>query len=222
MNDYRNQPQELTDELEAFERQLRSLTPRDPDFRLPATNSNESRVVAMHAPESRARSKNKAWVATLLATWSLGAAAGIAGTMVYLSFGSISVRSDIAEVPDSNRNNQPSVVVNTNVPESSLTNVRQHEIHAGVAEANTFLPNPWIFLVKNSSRSTAAQSTLTPRNFAADLAFDSPIGSTKNSLDEKNVGRSEIPEAVLIAPSEGTQLPKPINQRDLMRDLLQI
>lgn len=222
MNDYRNQPQFDIDDLETFERKLRSMTPREAAFQLPVTNSNESLVAEMHSADSRSRNKNKVWVATLVATWSMGAAAGIAGTLFYSSFGTASVRSDIAAAPDSKHNSTSSAVVNANDVELQSNETRRDELQAGVPSTNSSLLTSWSFLLKRHNRSTSAQSTLTPRSFAADLAFDSPIPITKIPLEEQNLGPSAMPEAVLTAPPDKIQLPTPTNQRDLMRNLLQI
>lgn len=224
MNDDHKQPQSLADELGAFERQLRSLTPRDADFQLSAIGSSQPQAFAIHPHDSSARSKNKSWVVALIGTWSLGAAAGIAGTLVYINLGKSLFGSNTAEVSGGDLKNQAPVIAKVSesqVRESPSTDIGQDENRYRFAEAPSSLPNPWSFWAESSVRSSA-QSTLTPRNFTTDLAFDSPSGSRKYSSDEMEGHRSEIPDAVLNAPQEGTQKPKPINQRDLMKDLLQI
>ncbi len=222
MSEYLNQPQNEADDLGAFERQLRSLTPREPAFQLSSTHSDETHVFIENSPDRRSRSNNKVWVATLIASWSLGAAVGIAGTLVYSSFGTVSPRSEMAAVRDKEHESTSQTVVKVNDLGSSSQEARRDELQSDVVPTDWSFPAPWSFLKNRSSQSNSAQSILSPRNFAADLAFDSPNIITTNWHDKQYVGPTEQPETVLTAPPDNTQFPTPTNQRDLMRSLLQM
>lgn len=222
MSEYRNQPQNEADVLGAFERQLRSLTPREPAFQLSSANSDDTHVFVEKSPDRRSPSNNKVWVATLIASWSLGAAVGIAGTLVYSSFGTASPRSDMAAIRDKEYESTSQTVVKVNDLGSSSHEARRDESHSDVVPTDSSIPALWSFLTNWSSQSNSAQSTLSPRNFAADLAFDLPNIITTNWHDKQYVGPTEQPEAVFTAPPDNTQLPTPTNQRDLMRSLLQM
>jgi hypothetical protein len=87
MNDV-DKPMHLdADSLDEFERQLRSLAPRDAKVELAALRlAPDSQPVVLNQPSAEfpvVTAINRVrWAAALLLTWSLGAAAGIGGTLV--------------------------------------------------------------------------------------------------------------------------------------------
>lgn len=87
MNDANKTMHLDADSLEEFERQLRSLAPRDAKVELAAIRlAPDGQPVVVNQPSAEfpvAPAINRArWAAALLLTWSLGAAAGIGGTLV--------------------------------------------------------------------------------------------------------------------------------------------
>jgi hypothetical protein len=78
-----NSRQHSDEELNAFERQLRSAIPRAANFALPDVAPSVALSQADHvAPSQPSPPKRKStWAAMLLASWSLGAAAGVMGTL---------------------------------------------------------------------------------------------------------------------------------------------
>jgi hypothetical protein len=87
MNDENNPMHLDADSLEEFERQLRSLAPRDAKVELAAIRlAPDGQSSVLNQPSAEfpvATAINRArWAAALLLTWSLGAAAGIGGTLV--------------------------------------------------------------------------------------------------------------------------------------------
>ncbi len=240
MNDDRHQPQSKINELEAFEQQLRSMTPRAAAFQLSEVKARDLQVAASPAVVARSP-RTRAWVATLIAAWSMGAAAGISGTLLYSRLGTATIRPATAAVSlepgipidksaqaDGVRDKTSTTRVDANELVTPVKSAAREDLQPAGTSANSYLFTPWGFLSEATSRSPRAREILTPRSFAADLAFDTPrmgnlrLGGAPRELENQNATTPESPAVIVTLPTDKLELPPPINQRDLLRNFLQI
>jgi hypothetical protein len=214
-------------EWESLERQLRSLTPRDATFQLPSVTENPSHEVHLRDPNSQSRRK-RTWVATLIASWSMGAAAGIVGTLLYSRHAVDSNEPSMREASELVVNRQELNVLNAiaqadaalaDVPgvvrESSIGNPAQEQQER--FSSNPFWPMPWAFLARRDGQVSSPQSILTPRNFAIEtqtfVSQHSPSVSDDTPVDSS--------DSILAVPPD-QNLETPLHQRDFTRILLEI
>jgi hypothetical protein len=215
-------------EWESLERQLRSLTPRDATFQLPSVTANPPHEVHLRDSDSRSRGK-RTWVATLIASWSMGAAAGIVGTLLYSRHAADSKEPDVTEASGLVVNRQELGVLNNieqddaslaNVPgvvrESLSVSNRELEVQESFASTPSW-PMPWAFLTRRNGQVSSPQSILTPRNFA----IETQTFVSQNSPSVPNATPVDASDSILALPTD-QNFETPLNQRDLTRILLEI
>lgn len=228
-------------ELLAFEQQLRSLAPRVANFQLADQTQVEIAGAVHETASTRNLARRVAWAATLLITWSLGAAVGILVTLAYLQPSSVdgSPQDSIAQ----NAANTEGRAVPQDLEPSDLHHATAAVPNASVVDApagrpptgptektQVEAPNPFALVLFPWQMSA-------PRG--GDAAAPTSLGPLGHSID---FGYSESQPAKLISntsPSTGQQdlhgmeptspvvpikidVPPPANQRDMLRTLLDI
>ena len=215
MSDFRAPSQDELDDLKVFEDQLRSLKPRHAALELPEVV--ERPFVLKHPQITPLR--GRAWAAILIATWSLGTAAGIAGTLLYVRLATTS--------------NQPEIVSTSSdraIPIDATTKSEELALPTTIVAQEERL-SPWSLRARGVNRISHVRETLTPRSFARELLAEDVPGFDNRELlfgirrtdtsEKRNPGLPEASNAILDSPPTKLDLPPPINQRLLLRNLLQ-
>lgn len=236
MSEERQPPPPDVGDLEIFEQQLRDLKPRDAAFQFSAIEAQRSPLAATPTLPSSSSRNQRHWLATLAVTWSLGAAAGVAGTLLYSRLDTASPPADAVVLSDTPASSIHSSAQTDIVPEPpSVPQSAANDLESsqdGASPTPLAMPTghsslvsgwftPWSLPPQSNSWAWQERQTLTPRNFPTELAFENPSRDrfTKHGAPSRS---SEAPGAVFTSPVEKLDQPQPPNQRELLRNLLQI
>lgn len=231
-------------ELDAFEQQLRSLTPRAANFQL----TEQPLVQIANAIPERAtagyRARRTTWAVTLLITWSLGAAVGILFTLAFLQPRTIDGTTQSTTAQSTSRQDNANIEVDAmprdaefeeppkptlansiaSAEDSQMTRPAAVPVDKGpIHQSNPFAVAifPWQLSVAQSGDAEA----LTPlsrstRNidfgYSESWTANSTLRESPSAGQQINRGMEPISPIVPVK----LEVPPPTNQRDMLRNLL--
>ncbi len=229
-----NSRQHSDEELNAFERQLRCAIPRAANFVLPDVAANvavsEADHVALSQPGPPKRKLT--WAAMLLVSWSLGAAAGVMGTLAAARMQRVPAPQPLLTQKDHPNPSSRFSPLRHSPPEDDTSNALADEFDASPKSLQVMEPDRptnrlgWVMfprrmLGENEGAILTPNSLLNvERGETSALAWQSgrqQRDGSNRKVDAVESSQTSVQRSISPEPSEARP---PASQRDMLRELL--